>query len=402
MAHIHFGWELGGSLGHAGRIKPLAQEMLRRGHRVSISLRDLVLTDALLHDVGAPRFQAPVWLHEVHGVPSPPSSLAEILLTCGYLSAEALQGLFTGWRNLLQEIKPDLLVADYAPTAVLAARSLRLRSATVGIGFFIPPDRAPMPLLRDWESVQPGRIEHADRQMLASINTVLQRSGTPPLQRAAQALQGDSPLLLTWPELDHYGRGSLPPGQRWWGPSMLPAAGLPPDWPAGEGPKVFAYLKAAHPDHGAVLRALVLRGCRTVCYLPEVASGQPPPVTSPLIHYARGPVDLGAALPESELCICHAGEATLAQALLAGVPLLLLPTQAEQFLIARRVGQTGAGVNAAERARPLDYAALIGTLLGDSAQRRAAREFARRHADYTPQRHTRELADEFERLLAPA
>ena len=376
--------------------------MLRRGHRVSISLRDLVLTDALLHDVGAPRFQAPVWLHEVHGVPSPPASLAEILLSCGYLSAEALQGLFTGWRSLLQALRPDLLVADYAPTAVLAARSLGLRSAAVGIGFFIPPDRAPMPLLRDWEPVQPGRIEHADRQMLASINTVLQRAGTPPLQRAAQALHGDAPLLLTWPEIDHYGRDNLPPGQRWWGPSMLPAAGLPPEWPAGSGPRVFAYLKSAHPDHGAVLQALVRRGCRTVCYLPEVASGRPPPVVSPLIHYARGPVDLGAALPESELCICHAGEATLAQALLAGVPLLLLPTQAEQFLIARRVGQTGAGVNAAERPRPLDYAALIGSLLGESPQRQAARAFAQRHAGFTPQRHTDELADEFERLLLRA
>ena len=402
MAHIHFGWELGGSLGHAGRIKPLAQEMLRRGHRVSISLRDLVLTDTLLHDVGAPRFQAPVWLHQVNGVPSPPASVAEILLGCGYLNANALQGLFTGWRSLLQDLQPDLLVADYAPTAVLAARSLGLRSATVGIGFFIPPDRAPMPRLRDWEPVQPGRIEHADAQMLASINTVLQRAAAPPLQRAVQALIGDAPMMLTWREIDHYGRDHLPAGQRWWGPSMLPAAGLPPEWPAGSGPKVFAYLKAAHPDHGAVLQALVKRGCRTVCYLPEVASGQPPPVASPLIHYARGPVDLGAALPDSELCICHAGESTLAQALLAGVPLLLLPTQMEQFMIARRVEESGAGVNAAARPRPLDYAVLIGTLLGDSTFRQAARACAQQHAGFTPQRHTTELADEFERLLFQA
>jgi UDP:flavonoid glycosyltransferase YjiC (YdhE family) len=183
---------------------------------------------------------------------------------------------------------------------------------------------------------------------------------------------------------------------------MLPAAGLRPEWPAGSGPKVFAYLKAAHPDHGAVLQALVKRGCRTVCYLPEVASGQPPPVVSPLIHYARGPVDLGAALPDSELCICHAGEATLAQALLAGVPLLLLPMQMEQFLIARRVGQSGSGINAAERPRPLEYAAVIGTLLGNSAARRAAGAFAQRYAGFTPQQHTRDLADEFERLLPPA
>ena len=117
MAHIHFAWELGGGLGHAGRIKPLAQEAMRRGHRVSLSLRDLVHTDALLRDLDVPRLQAPVWLHKVHGVPDPQVSLAEILLTCGYLDADALQGLFVGWRGLLTQLQPDLLVADYAPTA---------------------------------------------------------------------------------------------------------------------------------------------------------------------------------------------------------------------------------------------------------------------------------------------
>ena len=112
MAHLHFAWELGGGLAYAGRLKPLAQEAMRRGHRVSLSLRDLVHTEALLRDLDAPRLQAPVWLHKVHGVPDPQVSLAEILLTCSYRDADALQGLFVGWRSLLQQLQPDLLVAD--------------------------------------------------------------------------------------------------------------------------------------------------------------------------------------------------------------------------------------------------------------------------------------------------
>ena len=399
MAHIHFAWELGGGLGHAGRLKPLAEEALARGHRVTMSLRDLVHTDALLRGLEAPRFQAPVWLHQVHGVPNPQVSLAEILLTCGYLDADALQGLFVGWRGLLGMLQPDLLVADYAPTAMLAARSLGIRSVSVGIGFFIPPDVTPLPSLRDWEPVQSGRLAAADTKMLGAVNTVLERVGAEPLARAAQVLHGDVPLVLTWPELDHYGRDQLAAGQRWWGPSMLPHAGLAPEWPAGTGPKVFAYLKSDHPDHVPVLKALVQLGCCTLCYLSDVAAGRPAPVTSPLLAYSRGPVDLGVTLPECALCICHAGEATLAQSLLAGVPLLLLPTQTEQFLIARRVGLTGAGINAAELKRPLDYAALIGPMLGDSGQRLAARAFAWRYKDFTPHRHTLDLVDEFERQL---
>ncbi|OYU41647.1 MAG: hypothetical protein CFE44_28570, partial [Burkholderiales bacterium PBB4] len=186
----------------------------------------------------------------------------------------------------------------------------------------------------------PGRLAASDAQMLNAINTVLERVGAEPLLRAAQALQGDVPLVLTWPELDHYGRSELPAGQRWWGPSMLAQAGLSPTWPAGPGPKVFAYLKSEHPDHELVLKALVKLGCRTVCYLPEVSAGRPPPVVSPLIDYARGPVDLSVTLPGCDLCVCHAGEATLAQALLAGVPAFLLPTQTEQYLISRQAART--------------------------------------------------------------
>ena len=400
MKHIHFAWELGGGLGHAGRLKLLAEEAVRRGHQVTMSLRDLVHTNNVLRDTDVPRFQAPVWLHQVHGVPSPPVSLAEILLTCGYLNANALQGLFVGWRNLLGSLKPDLVVADFAPTALLAARSLDIRSAAIGIGFSMPPDVSPLPPIRDWEAVAIGRLEAADKQMLGSINGVLQAIGTAPLERAAQALQGDSPLLLTWPELDHYGRDTLPDGERWWGPSMLPQAGSAPVWPdVDSGPKVFAYLKTEHPDHVAVLQVLVKSGCRTLCYLPSVASGKPAPVISPLIHYASGPVDLAATLIDCELCICHAGEGTIAPALLAGVPVLLMPSQTEQFLISRRVAATGAGVNAAQLRRPTNYAAIVASMLGASTYRDAAQAFAARHADFTVSGQTNALTNEFERLM---
>ena len=400
MAHIVFAWELGGGLGHAGSIKPLAQEARRRGHQVSLCLRDLVHTDAVLRNIDAHRFQAPVWLHQVNGIPSPPANMAEILMSCGYLNADALRGLWIGWRSLLASLKPDFLVADYSPTAVLAARSLGIPSASTGLGFFIPPDATPLPKIRDWESIQPGRLEHAETTVLNSINTVFREAAFPPLQRLSQALMGDTPLLLSWPELDPYGREVLPPGQRWWGPSMLQAGGEIPIWPKGDGAKVFAYLKSGHPDHELVLKALVKLGCRTVCYLPEVAAGRPPPVVSPLIHYSAGPSDLTHTLPGCDLCICHAGSATIAQALLLGVPALLLPTQAEQFLVARRIGKIGMGINAAERVRPLDYITLIASMLGESSYRSAARTFADRYAGFTPAQQTLDLVDEFEKLLS--
>ena len=399
MAHIHLSWELGGGLGHAGRLKTLAQALLARGHRVSLSLRDLVHTRSVLADLACPKFQAPVWLHQAVGLPPTQASLAEILLACGYLEAGALTGLVDGWRTLFEHLQPDLLVADYAPTALLAARSMGLRSASVGIGFYMPPAGRDLPSLRDWEPIPAARLRGAEARVLETANAVLARHAEPPFAHAADLLLGDLPLLCTWPELDHYQRdaAAVP---RWYGPNFLPQTGEAPAWPAGNGPKVFAYLKSDHPDHAALLTALAGQGCRTLCYLPEVASGRPAPVKHPLIRYAAGPVSLSAAFVEDcALCVCHGGEATLVQALLAGVPVLLLPMQAEQFLISRCVGRTGAAVNAGELRRPVDWAALLRRMLGEPGFRESAQAFARRHAGFTQAGQALELVQAFEQQL---
>ncbi len=397
MAHIHLAWELGGGLGHAGRLKMLALELLARGHRVSMSLRDLVHTQNVLAELDLPKFQAPLWLHQTMGLPPTQGNLAEILFQCGYLEANALNGMVAGWRTLFQQLQPDFLVADYAPGAILAARTLGLRSASVGLGFYSPPPHTALPPLRDWEAIPEARLRGAEAHLLTTVNAVLARYGAPAWQHAASVLLGDVPLLCTWPELDHYRRDGA--DTRWHGPSFLPQAGVAPHWPAGEGPKVFAYLKTGHPDHAAVLQALVAEGCPVLCYLPEVASGRPPPVSSPLLHYASAPVSLAAAYREAALCVCHGGEATLVQALLAGVPVLLLPMQTEQFLISRQIQQVGAGVNAAMQSRPQDWRKLVRQMLDEDRHRHAAQAFAEQYKHFSPQAQVRELADVFEANL---
>lgn len=399
MARYLLTWEFGGGLGHAGRLRPLAIELLRRGHQVDLVLRDLVHTQALLADLPVRRFQAPVWLHQTKGLPQPTISLTEILLGNGYLQPDTLRGQVAGWRAILQATGADAVVADYAPTATLAARLEGRPVATIGIGFSLPPDLRPLPPFRIWEPVDQARVTRFEAQALASINTVLTEGGGAPLAGVADLLRGDRPLLCTWPELDHYQRGLLPAGEAYLGPTILPAAGEAPVWPEGHGPKVFAYLRAAHPEHAAVLQALDQAGCCTLVYMPEVVSGLRPPVLSPRLRYAGGPVHLGQALPACQLLVSHGGEATLAQAFLAGKPCLLLPLQAEQFLMALRAEATGAALNAASRSRPTPYGVLIRQMIDDVRHSEAAQALAQRHADFDATRQTQALADAFEALL---
>jgi hypothetical protein len=399
MASFLLAWEYGGGLGHAARFKPLAAMLRARGHRVTLVLRDLVLTDSLLRDTDLPRLQAPLWQHRTMGLPDTQASIAEILLASGYLRSDTLSGQVQGWRTALALTQADVLVADYAPTAVLAARIEGVPSAVVGIGFYMPPERSPMPAFRDWEPLAPGRIEHAERTALAAANGVLQAAGAQPLAQLSQLLHGDDSLLCTWPELDHYGRDTLPPGRQFHGVDFLPQSGTAPQWPEGSGPEVFAYLKSAHPDHVAVLQALVDAGCRVLCYMPELAGGKAVPVASARIRYSAQPVDLGTACARSALVVCHAGIATLTQALLAGKPVLLLPMQAEQFLLSRRVGRIGAGINVAEHRRPVDLLPLVRQLLAPGAACTAAAAFADRYRNFDRAVQLGGLVDRFEALL---
>jgi UDP:flavonoid glycosyltransferase YjiC (YdhE family) len=399
MARFLLAWEFGGGLGHAGRFKPLAQELIKRGHQVDLMLREIVHTRALLGDLGVRILQAPFWMHETVGMPTPQISLSEILMGSGYLKASSLSAMVAGWQAVMDMGRHDVVVADYAPTATMAARIQKIPVATVGIGFYLPPDQAPIPPFRTWEPIQAGRVEHYDQAALHQVNTVLTEQGAQPVANLAEIFRGDKPLLCTWPELDHYRRGALPDGQHYHGPTFLPSGGEVPQGPPGTGPKVFVYMRSAHPDHVALLKALVEQHCQVLCYMPEVASGQPMPMSSPNIRYAQGPVHLGNAFQQCQLVVCHAGEATLAQAVLAGVPVLLLPTQAEQFLMATRLEETGAGINVALRPRPTAFNTLIAELLTQPRYTQAAQTLAQRYGGFTHEAQTHDLVDEFESLL---
>lgn len=392
MARCLMAWEFGSGLGHASRLKSLADGFLREGHEVAFVLRDVVHAGALMRGLPAPVLQAPMWMHKTIGLPTPTVSLSEILLGNGYLKADSLDALVRGWQSAIDLFSPDVVVADYAPTAVIAARTRGVPCASVGNGFYVPPHASPLPAFMNWAPIAQGRLAYHEQLLLGSINDVLARHGAQPMTAACEALRADLPLLCTWPEIDPYHRPQGPGGDVFRGPTSQPApGGVAAEWPSGAGAKVFAYLRAQHADSVLALQALAARGCRTVCYMPEVAAGQPAPVPSPHIVYARGPVNLTQALQDCQLVLAHGGESTLAQALMAGKPALLLPMQTEQYLTAQGIEGCGLGLNAGSRPRPVRFEDLLDQLLQPGACAPGLRAFADRHAGFNPQAQSAEL-----------
>ncbi|MCM2287891.1 MAG: hypothetical protein NDI67_02585 [Sulfuritalea sp.] len=380
MASILYAWEFGANLGHVGAFMPLARALREQGHDVHWMVTQPAVVGDFLASQNFNWLAAPT-LPEVSR-PGPPLTYADILLRFGYGDARALFGLVGGWREAMRLTGARLVLADHAPTAVLAARSLGIPVMLFSNGFTVPPRRSPLPSMRPWASVPEQIVRQLDAAALSAANTVLTRYGCAPLPRLADLFDVAEEALVSFPELDHYAdRGPA----RYWGSLPSAGAGQPVAWPTGGDQRIFAYLRAESPHHEAVLGALCALGQTTVIYFPNLPPALAARFAAPHMRFLEHPADIGQMTREADLAVTYASLATTTAFLLAGKPLLLLPGHLEQFLVARRVEEMGAGrmVNPEQPAG--DLAAVLTDLLTKPSWRDNARAFAAKYAAFDQQ-----------------
>ena len=83
----------------------------------------------------------------------------------------------------------------------------------------------------------------------------------------------------------------------------------------------------------------------------------------------------------------------------AGKPQLALPGHAEQWMVGRRLAETGAGVSVDLGSRGHDLGAMLEGLAHDPSYRQAAQALAARHAGVTPAQSAIRVADMIENML---
>jgi UDP:flavonoid glycosyltransferase YjiC (YdhE family) len=315
----------------------------------------------------------------------------------GFGDDRTLVGLGRAWRNLFKLTRPDLIVFDHSPTALLASRGLPARRALLGDGFVCPPDVSPFPAMLP--SSDPPRLDVDERTVLARVNRVLGLWNQPPLVRLGQLYsEVDERFLCTFPELDHY-PGRV--GARYWG-AVNGAGGRPPRWPDGRGKRIYAYLKP-FPALPALLEELARRGNPTLL----LADGIDPDLLrrfrSPNLRFETERLDLLQACRDCDVAVLNANHGTTSAMLLAGKPVLMLSLHPEQRLLAEAVCRLGAGERVAARAGTAEEVrAKLDALLSDTAGRyaRAAEQFAGRHAGFDPARQEREMLHRLGEVLA--
>ncbi len=399
MSRVLLAWEVGADYGHLMRLALLGRELARRGHEPVFALRDLTHVQTLLGGDPFTVLQAPVFLGNVSGLP-PPLGPAETLLRVGFLHPQALSGLVRAWRCLLAQVRPDLVVLDLSPTALLATRGLGLPRLLVGETFAMPPRREPLPPYRWWRPESKLRMAESERHALDGANAVLAGLGEPPLARLADLYATDEQIATAFAEFDQYpGRDAATEGLHYWG--VLPGlqVGVAPDWPQVDGPRVFAYLKPRARDFDKLLDALKALPVSVAVHAPGLSTAAQRRHLAANLRFHAAPLRMADVCGQAALGICHAGASTTQVLVSAGIPLLLLPEHVEQMMTARRAAELGAAlVVDYERPAP-DCKRLLRRLLEEPAFAAAARSMQLRHAADDPTQRLQRVVDRLERWL---
>lgn len=290
----------------------------------------------MLEPLGFEVFDAPE-----HSPPPHPSSVsinyAANLARNGYWQVDTVTQRLTGWRTLLDRLKPELLVADHAPAALLACRNIPIAKVAIGNGFTLPPLRSPMPSLQPWFPIAESRLMEEERRFLAGVNPALHEMGISTLASVASLFDGAERLLCIEPELDHY---PVRPDETYLG-AVEQVSELPPPPIDRDTAPVFVYLSVHNRFLPALLAALRARRIPALAYIAggeELADAEP---TGSTIRHLSGLVDLKEVARHCRLAVIHGGTLTASLFLKRGVKLLICPQDLEKALLGWRLAERG-------------------------------------------------------------
>jgi len=395
VTRVLFAWELGDNLGHLTRDLPLMRACLRAGHEVWVAACNLRTASLLLPLEGVRAVQAPQ-LRPARRKRMPPLNYADMLLGMGFDDAHALDGALRAWIGLFELIRPAVMVYNHSPTALLAARVIKLPILLVANGFEVPPQGNPLPSFRPWMPVAPETLEAIERALIGSVNPYLRCSGQRQLESTVDLFRGHTAHLTTFPELDPFGpRDDAIYLGLVYAVDSVPKIG----WERGSAKRIFAYLRPTIAGVEFVLDALNrLPDAEVLCVMPDM----PPEWQAAFrrVRFRTGAVDAAALLASADLAVTY-GTGTITTAVAAGVPVLVVPQVIEQYLTGLALARSGAGRMLDTDRSVQRCMALLVELLDGAAYRSAATQLAVRHASLDTARASERLFRSLSALARP-
>ena len=378
MATVLCVWELGADLGHLVSLRAPIEVALTAGHEVVLAARQLHRVPEVLGDLPVTYLQAPFKQDAVAADQAAFQSYTHLLARQCFSGVVELHMYLQAWQAIYALVRPDVVLFEHSPTALIAAYGYDFKKILVGNGFTAPPVSVemgapfvPFPTTELTPAVVAG-LQHDDEQVLKVIQAAQARiAGSLPLCGLRDIYaQADAIFLMTWPELDPFGPRS---GERYLGVNAL-AAQQAPAWPEGGGAKVFGYLQVI-PAMERLLKDLHASDICALIYVRNLPESLRAQFSGERMRFIDHLVDLRQVAQTASWVLHHGNHSTMAAFLAAGVPQLVIPRHQEHLFAALRLVSQGCGAMAFQDQTA--FTAAIGAMGGNPQLKPCAQTVAR-------------------------
>jgi UDP:flavonoid glycosyltransferase YjiC (YdhE family) len=244
---------------------------------------------------------------------------------------------------MLDTVKPDVMVCDFSPSALLAARCRGIKTIRIGGSYFSPTNMYPMPnlfIMQGARYVKPESVT-TENNVTKNINTALENLGYPTIKQLGDIFDAGKTITMGFLETDHM---LVPDGREYYG--IIRGSGKEQiEWPSSEdpnAPKVFVYTYQC----GAL--AALLTFFRKQNYRVIVRDNNLDESFKQLFHYdnivfTKQILNFETLGQEADLCVTNGNFTSTIEFLLSGCKVLMIPTHGEQTIVSLKIERSGLG-----------------------------------------------------------
>jgi hypothetical protein len=384
-------WEQGSGMGHVATFNKVAPFLAERGVDIVAAWAPLANIDRA-HPAISKILPAPVsrsassgrWSDELVPTDKTVRSFASCLTTMGFDDERILLNNQTAWAALFELVRPDVVIADYAPGANIAARE-RTPLVNVGTWYTVPAHRDGYLAPYDGEDL----TDAATQDLLKnSINNVLARRNAAPLKGLGELFPDDTSFAMAFPRFDGHAAWRRKP--------TIPEPFGSVEPPSRRGEDILAYLDPSLLKNEVLVAGLLRLGPRRVrlCCI-GIQSDIAEELTSRGMVVQQSPHSLREIARDARLFIHHGGAGAVQLGALAGAPQLAVFLDVEKRSHARALERLGVGRGIDMRRLSLpNLRETAEFLIEDESVAARAKEMAIELAALAPERDVYELVAE--------